>query len=196
MGGKRLQKIEDASTIIVGKYYLVPTVYVPRLPRSLRTVPVIGPPHEDAEFINFPHRHLHPDRRFVSSSWMNYYRARGGLEAKEGHWSVVYSFKVNELDTGIREGDRMRMQCKRLVGSFRLDAPWLTKLENAYRLEKLRDGHICPHRGISCRGVIAENGGVVCPGHGLKWNLETGSLVPRVRQQLPMRLRLRSRQQF
>lgn len=180
MGGKRLQKIEDASEIIVGKYYLVPTVHVPSLPKSLQIVPVIGPPHEDAEFINFPHRHLHPDRRFVSKLWLDYYGSSG---RGAGHWSVIYSFKINERDTGMREGGRVRMRCKRLADSFRLDVPWLTKLENAYRLEKLRDGHICPHRGISCRGVIAENGGVVCPGHGLKWNLETGSLVTRVRQQ-------------
>lgn len=179
----RLQNIEDATEIVVGKYYLVPTVFVPTLPKGLQIVPVIGPAHEDAEFIKFPHRHMHPDRRFVSVKWLDYYGR--GVYGDKAHWAVVYSFTFKTLlegierDTGVREAARERMRCKRMVTAFRKDAPWLARLESAYRDERLRDGHICPHRGISCRGVAPESDGVVCPGHGLKWNMETGALVSR-----------------
>lgn len=136
MGGKRLQNVEDAEVVEVGKFYLVPTVVVPSLPKRLQVVPVMGPLHEDAEFINFPHRHYHPDRRFVSDAWMSFHgRGFGGTK---GHWGAVYCFKIKrpldkvERDTGMLEGPRLRMKCQ----------------------ETLRDGHICPHRGISCRGVL------------------------------------------
>lgn len=189
MGGKRLQNIEDADEVIVGRYYLVPTVCVNPRVAVLRCVPITGPLHEDAEFINFPARHYHPDRRFVSQSWFDYYGT--GFTGMAGHWSAVYSFKIptllssEERDTGMFETGRKRMQCKRIVEPFRKDAPWLMKLEKAYAGEKLREGMICPHRGISCRGVkVDEKGCVVCPGHGLQFRVADGNLVSRIGQTL------------
>lgn len=94
------------------------------------------------------------------------------------------------------DNGRMKLRCRRLLKSFcnpRTKTPphWLEEMEKAYAHNRLRDGHICPHRGISCRGVIAESdGGVVCPGHGLKWNLETGQLVSRVNQTLQLQPKL------
>lgn len=178
MGGKRLQNVEDASELIIGKYYLVPCVGLPGMPANLSVCPVVGPLHEDAEFINFPHRHFHPDRRFVSDGWFKFYQWRD----PKGSWSPVYAFDIEGRDTGMVPLGRRRMKMRREVGSFRVDSPWLRKLERAYCKETLREGHICPHRGISCRGVVAENDGVVCPGHGLKWNTETGGLVSRIGQ--------------
>lgn len=38
----------------------------------------------------------------------------------------------------------------------------------------------CPHRGISLVGApVDERGAVVCPGHGLAWDKDTGILRPR-----------------
>lgn len=192
----RLQKVEDATEIIVGKYYLVPTVYVPSLPKRLQIVPVIGPAHEDAEFINFPHRHVHPDRRFVSDAWFSYYDTFTAT-GKPHYWGVVYSFEIihdpNHLHlklgkTGTKWHEPMVMRCKRVVSPFR-DTPWMSKLETAYSHERLRDGHICPHRGISCRGVqVDDNGCVVCPGHGLQFQMESGVMVPRTNGQLRLPL--------
>jgi hypothetical protein len=178
LGGKRLQNVEDAEVVEVGKFYLVKTVIVPKMPKAIQVIPVMGPLHEDAEFVNFPHYHFHPDRRFVPDAWFSYY----GWPHKNGTWSPIYSYEINGKDTGMLDGGRRRIKAKRLVDSFRVDAPWLKTLERAYANDKLRDGHICPHRGISCRGVIAENDGVVCPGHGLKWDASTGKLVSRIGQ--------------
>lgn len=178
MGGKRLQNVEDAEVVEVGKFYLVPTVFVPTLPRRLQVVPIIGPLHEDLDLIHIPDRHYHPDRRFVSQAWIDYYQEGN----PKGHWAPVYAYRWKWNNTGMRDNGRLRLRLKRLIDSFRVDAPWLMRLEKAYCQETLRDGHICPHRGISCRGVVAESDGVVCPGHGLKWNTETGKLVSRIGQ--------------
>lgn len=188
MGGRRLQNIEDAESVEVGKYYLVPTVCANPNIAVLQCVPVVGPLHEDAEFINFPSRHYHPDRRFVSQSWLDHYGAT--FAGPEGHWAAVYSFEINGRDTGMFETGRKRMRCKRIVEPFRKDAPWLMKLEKAYAGETLREGMICPHRGITCKGVkVDEKGCVVCPGHGLQWNVATGNLASRrIGQQLTPQL--------
>lgn len=172
--------IEDVSEITVGRFYMVPTVILNFGPMAMRVCPVVGPLHEDAEFIKFPDRHFHPDRRFTSQAWFDYYASYST------HWNVVYAFEVRGRDTGMLDGGRRKRKCLRTVGSF--TAPngppqWLTGLEQAYRHEKLRDKMICPHRGISCVGVVAESdGGVVCPGHGLKWNPKDGELISRVGQ--------------
>lgn len=57
-------------------------------------------------------------------------------------------------------------------------AKWIPKLEEKYADACLIDGK-CPHKGIDLSGCPAVNGIVVCPGHGLLWNAETGKLVPR-----------------
>lgn len=190
--------IEDVETVEVGRFYMVPTVIQPWRPKAIRIVPVVGPLHEDARFIKFPDLHWHPDRRFVTQQW---------LDAQiHDHWAVVLTpnprrrllshlsrlqrrpvFSEPSPDPQVIDGGRRRLKCRRLIGSFVAAGrppSWLKDLEPAYANQRLRDGHVCPHRGISCRGVVAENDGVVCPGHGLKWDLETGRLVSRLGQQL------------
>ncbi len=39
----------------------------------------------------------------------------------------------------------------------------------------------CPHKNIPLVGLEPDSdGNVICPGHGLKWNLATGQLVSRL----------------
>lgn len=185
--------VEDVSEVEIGKRYWVPTVVSTLNPKHLRVVPVVGPLHEDAEFISFPDRHWHPDRRFVSEAWLK--------DNERNHWAVVLTPYPTNRNLGpfggvpskdneplVTLGERRLLKCKRLIDSFghlrdrEVAIPWTAKLERAYRNERLRK-MICPHRGISCVGVIAESdGGVVCPGHGLKWNRESGSLMSRCGQ--------------
>lgn len=176
----RTPNIEGAEVVEVGRFYMVPTIIHLRALKQFRVVPVIGPLHEDAKFIKVPYHHWHPDRRFVSTAWMK----------KEGsnHWATIFTPfpPMQKKSDGpiVIDGGRRRLKCRRLVGSFCNpfgDTPprWLNEMEQAYKNERLRDGHICPHRGISCRGVVAESDGVVCPGHGLKWGFD-GRLVSRL----------------
>lgn len=189
--------VEDVDEVVVGRRYLVPTVIRKwGVPKRFAVVPIIGPLHEDAQFINFPDRHWHPDRRFLSDAWF-----RSGFSARS-HWAVVYipepknyaiarlrgvqlevTDQVKERGPSVVDGGRRVMVCKRLIESFVESSgkppQWLRQMEQVYKKERLRK-MICPHRGISCVGVKPESdGGIVCPGHGLKWNQETGQLISR-----------------
>lgn len=45
---------------------------------------------------------------------------------------------------------------------------------------------VCPHRGLSLSGAPTdERGAVVCMGHGLAWDPQTGRLAPRARFRFP-----------
>lgn len=182
-----VQLVEDVDEVVIGKRYSVPVVIrrFAGCPKRFAVMPIIGPLHEDAEFVNFPDRHWHPDRRFVSAAWL---KAKGA-----GHWAVVFTpFPCKTVggskppaEPFVVDGGRRILTCKRLVASmvhprFGAPPPWIQKLEKVFQHERLRERMICPHRGISCVGVAAESdGGVVCPGHGLKWNPKTGEMVHR-----------------
>lgn len=55
-----IPNVEDVDEVMVGKRYSVPVVRMKIAAKHLQFVPVIGPLHEDAEFINFPARHWRP----------------------------------------------------------------------------------------------------------------------------------------
>lgn len=184
-----IPNVEDVDDVIVGKRYRVPVVILKNRPKALSLLPVIGPQHEDKEFINFPARHWHPDRRFITQEWFDDLEADGA-----SHWAIALTLYPSTHSSAfvhhatnepmVVDGGRRVMTCKRLVESFceRDGKPprWLPKLEAAYKDDRLRN-MICPHRGISCVGVIPEaDGGIVCVGHGLKWNPKTGEMISRV----------------
>lgn len=137
---------------------------------SLRLVPLLGPLHEDAEIINFPERHWHVDWRFVSQkAW--------------DHFSYLRSRLARPISENNVTGQltRHRLKCKREMPIFpdKSRVLWLEKLEESFQNNCLKPGLICPHRGIPLAGCQVENSVVVCPGHGLAWNIESGKLVAR-----------------
>lgn len=50
----------------VGSFYVVPCVRAgwPNIDDKPRWWPILGPQHEDGEFINFPYQHFHVDYPF------------------------------------------------------------------------------------------------------------------------------------
>jgi nitrite reductase/ring-hydroxylating ferredoxin subunit len=70
------------------------------------------------------------------------------------------------------------MKCKRQFGPYipASRIPWLKKLEAKFATAKMKN-FICPHKGLPCNGTPIVDGVVVCRGHGLAFNVETGSLV-------------------
>jgi len=56
---------------------------------------------------------------------------------------------------------------------------WLRnmKLPDAYQDHVLGADMICPHKGASLKGLPVDDGCVVCPLHGLRWNLQTRRLA-------------------
>ena len=60
----------DGTYYEVGRFYVVPCVRAgwPHIDDKPRWWPILGPQHEDAEFINFPYQHFHVDYRFLDAN--------------------------------------------------------------------------------------------------------------------------------
>lgn len=181
---------------IVGQWYFVPCVRVSVAARTIWMevngwVPVIGPKHRDAEYLGFEFEHWHIDWRFVSHTPYKW--------ATEGAGKSPLS-RVLTNDSGDRHNPKLtnapelrRIKCKRPMPDFPVvrkaviplygDAVSGRKWERLERAQaivcnKLKPGNICPHRGIDLTPFIKEDGTVICPGHGLRWDTKTGLQLP------------------
>jgi hypothetical protein len=170
---------------IIGRFYWVAHLYVAPPRRTAWIphdgwVPVIGPKHNDAEFLQFPYEHYHVDWRFLPS-------AQWRLMSK---WIPVHRHVVTgdaEPNTIIGEPQLRKRRYQRAMPEFpeaKTFAPYPRRLQaleiaQAFRCNKLLPGNICPHRGIALDEFARADGTAICPGHGLLWDLRTGALLPR-----------------
>jgi hypothetical protein len=183
---------------VVGKWYTVPCVIV----QKWGAVPVHGPWHEDEKYIGFKRHHFHVDWRFASPRYrafvmdhMDHFAPRYAPLEQLVHNRVICEMITNPV---LRQ-----RRCQRLMPDFP-NAKFVVELERAYH-DHVLDPRclICPHRGMQlAHGTIRQelptteppvfqnsyralpfdessHQTVVCPGHGLKWNLTTGKLAPR-----------------
>lgn len=175
---------------IVGKFYLVPCMHAQPSARSAWMdasgwVPVLGPKHEDAEHLDFEFPHYHIDWRFVG-------HAAYRIATNGKHPSPLRHVMTNNAGNAWHhklEGvpQLRRIKCKREMPEFPHTVSFNKEHTNWERMEraqaftcnKLKPGNICPHRGIDLTSFIKDDGTVICPGHGLKWNTVTGELMPR-----------------
>lgn len=163
----------------IGRFYMVPTVRGPLWER-VGDWPVLGSMHEDRDIIGFDWPHYHYDFRFFDARAWSYVMRWCEYEAPNG---AVMSYRP-DIPYCLVPGPVVyrRRRCQRLMPEFPRDKAlkgWLPRLEAAYADATLKPGLICPHRGASLRGLpVDERGCVVCPLHGLKWDLSTGRLVP------------------
>lgn len=186
--------------LVKNDYYLVPCVPIPEKLASLYLsyedgwVPVLIPPHidhetafrttEDGQVIPVETSfHFHVDMRFIKSDL-----PLGG--------SVGVSVKMIAMSFDLCDHDTPNDEIEDLVEDL---VEW--KLKKCYQLTiddfensvvplmyepaviaeglKLTDKGVCPHQKTCLRGVPAANGTIVCPAHGLKWNIQSGDLIPR-----------------
>lgn len=163
----------------IGRYYLVPTIVGAR-----GRLPVIGPEHEDVEHIGVAKRHYHHDWRFMRP------RDACGLLAGHAHEARYFGPILCPTPEGQKPLDR-RLMCYRDMPTFptsyaRHDDPpatiaWMRRLEEAYADAQIKlDCAVCPHRGLPLNGLPVRDGVVVCPGHGLAWDMTTGRMARRV----------------
>jgi len=165
---------------VVGSFYLVPCVEVTRniVPRKVGVWPITGPNHEDAEHIEFPARHWHYDLRFLTEDQFN------GL-GYHPHSHVLISSNPDGTardDVAFGPVVYKRLRCRRDAPEYphaKAERYWLPKLRAAYCEKTITCGK-CPHRGLPIASLPREPGTdiVTCPGHGLRWDLSTGKLMP------------------
>lgn len=172
-----LQKIEELNKPpVVGKYYLVPCVDIHE-----ELIPIRLPIHDDAEYLRVPQRHVHYDFRFLSKTWLDsledniayYFKA----DQKETYYSSIHSIGITP------DIIYKKKLCKRLPNSF---PDWIFNInrkfqefEKAFLGCKLKPNLVCPHKGISLKSEPIKDGIVVCPGHGLAFDISTGECVSR-----------------
>lgn len=168
----------------VGKYYKIPCVrvgsMVPACARKGGWIPVLLPWHEDKAFLRFPHHHYHYDPRFLGT---RRYQGFGFAKVITRHPAGLYD-SDSPLTFFIGPIVYRRLKCQRPMPQFPVfdrywgRRHWPSKLEAAYAHDHLRNG-VCPHKGIDLTTCPVVDGVVTCPGHGLRWNVETGKLVRR-----------------
>lgn len=163
----------DIQPFEIGKYYKVPCVRA-FLRGRYSSWPVLGPWHEDAEFVGFEDDHFHLDARFLS-------RDQYRLLCTERRLGEVNLFSVVITEYQIFEAVAIRLRkCHRpWPDCYPVErAKWLPDLQEAFASKTIGAGLICPHRGASLQGLTPDAAGcVTCPLHGLKWDCRTGSLV-------------------
>lgn len=162
----------------VDQYYTVPTVEAQFFQR--RDIwPVLGPKHEDAEFINFPKSHYHFDFRFFSVQQWDYILESSYSFLDE--WRIFAQvLQALHADKPLPPVVMRRRKCLRPMPDYvpASKIPWRAALAAAYADKTLVDGHICPHRGASLRGIAPDGDGcVTCPLHGLRFDVTTGKAV-------------------
>lgn len=166
--------LESPRTVEVGRYYQVPCVQMKKWGKAY--FPVIGPLHEDKEFLDFPWQHWHCDFRFISDRFAD--------KLCKGREKAYLLAQVVAADTTALGPILKKKLCQRPMPDF----PWsllewqrsLGKLEIAYAKHHINvENPICPHRGLPLVAPPDKRGVTVCSGHGLSWDLHTGALVCR-----------------
>lgn len=184
-----------ATPPIVGRFYQVPCFlhhYESRRAVRQTWVPIIGDLHEDSQIIGVAGQHWHYDWRFITQAQLRILwpmHAIGcDLESgcHQGRCMGLVQFVRGQSPT-VRE---QRKKCRRRGPCFPVayhdrhnnrlvTVNFLGALEANYAGCRLK-GLVCPHRGLPLNGQPVRDGVVVCPGHGLAWNTETGEMVRRV----------------
>lgn len=155
---------------VVGTLYLVPCVPGVVAMVGYDWMPVLLPAHADAE-LNVPEEHYHFDRRF-----MPLYPRGPNADEKYNRGQSTSVLLAAGVDVFWR-----RMRCNRRMADFPFNEQVVPVVEKMVAGMRLQPGCLtCPHRGVSLANLpVDEDGCVVCPGHGLRWHLESGLLVPR-----------------
>ncbi len=190
----------------IGQTYLVRCARLPKPGYSLseedlseeRYVwrPTLGKAHEDTEWLNVNWHHYHYDFRFLTDEDMRQIAShwRGASASLDEVISSMFTLVIaKKFVKGTLE--YRPMVCHRQMPEFpvvRERGSMTTLLWDGFtrKLEeplirkgaKLRTQHDClrcPHRNIPLSGIPNDGETIVCPAHGLRWNLKTGKIVSR-----------------
>lgn len=160
---------------IVSHYYLVPCVRT-----EWGIMPILGPWHNDKEYLGIERAHYHYDLRFISDGFLDLHVSSYRACTDEQSLMAIVMFdpegKVKVFD--------QRRKCTRRMPDFPMRltnavAGWLEPMQKIY--SQLTACGKCPHRGFPLSDENADsNGVVICPGHGMAFNIHTGKVVNRL----------------
>lgn len=202
-----MQKFQNISEVeglpVVGRRYWVPCVRAANM-----LWPVLGPQHADPD-LGAPEEHLHCDGRFMDERQIQFnldqlfavakrlpdlwlteeVKALGITTVEEGFAPLRVRGSTHAaslaatlaLPVASLHPPTLHLRvCKRETPTS--PPGWfLPALESQHSSAKAHDCRVCPHRGTPLTGLPVDNeGGVVCPAHGLRWAKSTGLLMPRV----------------
>lgn len=186
--------------LVTGNSYWVPCIPIPDEFTSLYLtledgwLPVLSPAHIDRESVSEDRLleqndlHFHVDVRFLKSDIP--IGGSIGVSAKIfAAFSGRYDPDVDDEDVDDEDvDDEMEdfvewklKKCYRLpVDDFENSiVPNIYEPGIIAQGQKLIDKQICPHQKTCLKGVPQFNGAVVCPAHGLKWDIDSGNLLLR-----------------
>jgi len=184
----RKAKIETISavpySVIPGRKYLVPYIRPPTAIHGYEAgnqVPIIGELHEDT-LLGFPYLHFHHDRRFIPPRIYN---------EMQNPWEALAVTRLIPNESGELEVDPLwvdlpikhgEFTCHRQMPEPTIKVVGLDRLEKLFKFRKL-ENRVCPHKRVSLSGMYPDNDWcLTCPGHGLKWNANTGDLVQQIKE--------------
>lgn len=175
--------IETITTLraapVVGRWYMVPAVFMDRYDKSALWWPVHGPRHDDQAFFDFRHEHYHPDTRFLTNRHL---RQIGDGDAF-GRSAVERAFVVPihgwPPERPLPYPELRRMQCRRVQQSWPHPGVKPTRALNDFfrdcTAKRGRRGLVCPHQNYPLGQQPVDAAGIItCPLHGLRIRASDG----------------------
>jgi hypothetical protein len=135
---------------VVGRFYLVPTIFA-AWPSGIRerAWPIIGPKHNDVEFLDFDKHHYHIDARFVADRFHGRGMAYGG-----DYFQRPLSFDLPEV---IWRPRKMKRQMPPYPFGWRPEVRAIRAAFGGRQCARGKGGWICPHKNAPL-GSIAPVG--------------------------------------
>lgn len=159
-----------------GKFYRMPVVKADWMGRVGEYV-VMGPEHDDADYIGFelPHWHVHP--QFCTEYGLKLNETSSGKTVPRWVHAVLAPSSEGYTPLEIEPeyvGLRLR-KCRRPMPEYSVVPPWSGELSAAMRDRPLKLDHpVCPHKGADLSCVPVRDGVITCPLHGLRFDASTG----------------------
>jgi len=167
-----MNSIESTINPIIGERYLVKTIKFIRNGLLLEW-PVFSDFHKDNKQDNLlEEEHYHIDWRFMEEKYVEEHRKHN--QKLSNKWKNTNA----EYYSPIMKREMIGEVYKEWMYLRDFDIPEIDNSSLRIRLKRSRmRNFICPHHGTNLKSCKAINNVLVCPQHGLKWNVKTGELV-------------------
>ena len=180
--------------LVLGKFYSRLCVRAASVGknRNPRWWPVIGPMHKDEDVVNARVLHYHVDYRFLEMSIRRQFLdayinpvygqviqhvAPLGLDEQP----PLMLETIGEMDIPVQSylrARRLKLKAHYPEYPFAIP-PWLKELHEIYQGQSWGVNYICPHQQSPLTGLQPDcDGNITCPLHGLRFNAETGVVLP------------------